>query len=362
MRGTVLHAVSSAGFYGIERMLGDLLPALQAAGQPAALLSLVSDAPTPGERQVARAVAARGVPTLECRTPRGFTLRAAWRIARILRAQRPAAVHPHGYKATILVGAVARAMGIPVLATVHSEAWHAPELRRALRVEAAVLRRLSGVVAVSAGVAEDLVRRGVARDRILVVPNGIHDPAPRLRLGHHRRVAIVLGRLIPSKGVHVVLEAVAGVIARAPDVLLVVAGEGPEEARLRADAARLGIDGRVRFAGHVAGADDVLAAADIFVMASRSEGMPMAVLEAMAHAVPIVATAVGGIPSMVRDGEEAILVPVDAPTAVRDALLRLIEDCALADRLAAAARARFLADFTAAKMADAYIVQYASLR
>jgi glycosyltransferase involved in cell wall biosynthesis len=165
--------------------------------------------------------------------------------------------------------------------------------------------------------------------------------AARAALELTRFTALCLGRLVPIKG----LDDAVRAIARRPDAELLVAGSGPERQRLESLAAATGA--RVRFTGHVEGERKrlLLRAADAFVLpsveeAGRREGLPTALLEAMAAGLPVVATRTGGVPELVREGEDGFLVPMRRPDALAAALTTLAADRARAEALGAAARRR----------------------
>jgi glycosyltransferase involved in cell wall biosynthesis len=145
------------------------------------------------------------------------------------------------------------------------------------------------------------------------------------------------GRLGPQKSVDVMLEAVA----RLPDVALVVAGDGPDRESLERRAHDLGVDGRARFLGSVPrdGVLRLFRAADASVLSSSWENLPHTLLEALAVGSPVIATSVGGVPEVVRDGENGLLVPARDPQALADAIRRFFGDEELRDRLTRAASA-----------------------
>lgn len=215
-------------------------------------------------------------------------------------------------------------------------------LLRATRT--AALRRARRVVVPSRYLRGVALGWGLAPERVEVVPN----PAPELPDSPTRaetRAALGLdgpalgaaGRLTPQKALGDALAA----LARVPGVQLLVRGDGPERAALERQAAELGLDGRVRFLG--AGTrDDVVRlfrAVDAALLTSAWENMPHAVLEALAAGTPVVATAVGGVPEVVRDGENGLLVPAGDVEAIAEAIRRIVEDEGLRRSLAAAARA-----------------------
>ena len=169
-------------------------------------------------------------------------------------------------------------------------------------------------------------------------------PPPRERTpaaGDSTRI-LYAGRLSREKGIDILLRAVALLPpGTRENVNVVIAGGGPAENELRTLSASLGIDDRVRFAGVVSPGPDLLAeydASDLFVLPSRTEGVPRALLEARARLLPVVATSVGGIPHLIRDGESGLIVPPDDPQAMAQAIGRVIDNPALARSLGNAGR------------------------
>ena len=220
--------------------------------------------------------------------------------------------------------------------------------RRGLRLRflratrTAALRRARCIVVPSAYLRQIAIGWGLDPSRVDVVPN----PAPevpehptrdeaRATLGIDGFALGVAGRLTAQKALGDTLEA----LARVPDVALLVLGDGPERAKLERRAGELGLADRVRFLG--AGTrDDVIAlfrAVDAALLTSAWENLPHTLLEALATGTPVIATAVGGIPEVVRDGENGLLVPPRDIAAIASAIDRLVHDDALRASLAAAA-------------------------
>ena len=351
----VLHAVASGGMYGIERMLSTLLPSLAAAGRSVALLSLGARDGESGA--LGRCLERKGIRVIYLGLRRNVhpgDLVALWKTLRYI---RPSMVHLHGYKATISVGFIARLLRIPIAATVHSEAASVPELQRVIAVEGFALRRCDHIVAVSTGVVEDGVRRGVARTRITIIRNGIDDPGPPLasEMNSSRTVrAVVVGRLYEPKNVHVAIRAIELLASRGVRCNLEVIGDGPELTNLQRLATDRGVESQVEFLGFVDDVGEHLRHASLFLMPSRSEGIPLALLEAMAMRLPIVASRVGGIPELVSDEVHALLVAPDSPDHLAFAIGRLMVDPPLANRLAGAARERYKREFQTESMRRNY--------
>jgi glycosyltransferase involved in cell wall biosynthesis len=196
------------------------------------------------------------------------------------------------------------------------------------------------VVANSHAAARRLALERVPARKIAVVPNGLDlQPLAPKSVPTGRRTIIVVANLRPEKGHDVLIDAAGLVLKRFPEARFEVVGDGPERVRLTALAAARGLSRAFTFLGH---RDDVsarLGSADIFVLPSRSEAFPNAVLEAMAAGLPIVASGVGGIPELIVDGRTGLLVPAGDSAALAERLCRLMADEPLAARLAGAAHA-----------------------
>ena len=238
-------------------------------------------------------------------------------------AKRADLVHAHWLAA----GIVAAFAGRPFVITLHGSgsAGRFADLelaRRAPWLVGCVLRRAQVVICVSEALAE-AARRCGARD-IRVIPNGVPIP---VEVGVEAAPAEVLfaGRLSPEKGIRELVEATQG-------MNLVVAGDGPLRALVPSALGLL---------PH-ADLDVLYARAALVVLPSYTEGLPLAVVEAMAHGRPVVATAVGGIPDLVIDGETGFLVPPGDPVALREAIEKLLANSALRTRMGAAGRARII--------------------
>lgn len=221
-----------------------------------------------------------------------------------------------------------------------------------LRADAAV-----AVGQASARRLEDFYALG--RGSVRSIPNGVPDPGVRRRRRRPDGPLVVgaVGRLDPMKGHDVLLRAIAEV----DRLSLVLVGSGPEEAALRALAQTLGIADRVTFTGWLPCARDFLPRFDIFAMPSRSEGLPLALVEAMFAELPCVATPVGSIGEAIRPERTGLLVPKDDPDALAAALRRLRDRPEFADRLGAAARRTALRAFTVDTLAQAYERLWAEL-
>jgi glycosyltransferase involved in cell wall biosynthesis len=172
----------------------------------------------------------------------------------------------------------------------------------------------------------------------------------------------VVAALERRKAHDVLLHALAATLSKLPPLRVLFCGDGSERAALARLTRELGLESRVRFLGELGQVADVLAALDLFVLPSRHEGLGVAVLEAMAAGVPVVASAVGGLPEAVDDGRTGLLVPPEDPRALGVAIAELAADVERARRMGIAGRARVLAEFSMERMADAYEALYTETR
>lgn len=260
-------------------------------------------------------------------------------LAATLRRTGPDVVHVNAIdpRSNRVLLAAAQASGAPTAVTCHMEgALGGPASRRAL---ARLYRRTGAVIAVSGPIAAELSRLGVAPDRLHIVRNGVDipeaapagtvtpDPTGRLRV-------VSVGRLTRQKGHDLLITALGYLRASGHDVELVIAGEGRDRDRLAAQGRGL----PVTLLGHVDEVPAVLATADVVCLPSRAEGLPLALLEAMAAGCACVATDVGDVTTAV--GDAAVVVPPQDVTSLVDALATLFDDRAGRQSLGTRARQR----------------------
>lgn len=198
---------------------------------------------------------------------------------------------------------------------------------------------LAAIFAHSRSAAEGLKKLGVSGR--IIVNEGVIDPerlarragAPFSVPGGTPRIGYA-GYLEPLKGVDVLITAFASVVKRHPEAVLLLAGDGPQRAALAEFAESLGVGDRVRFLGNLDPVEPMLASLDLFAAASRSEALGRSILEAMALGIPCVSTRSGGPETYIEDGVSGLLVPVDDPAALADAMERLLGDAASSARIA----------------------------
>ena len=287
-------------------------------------------------------------------------------LTRLFRRVRPDIVHLNSSKAGVLGRIAASAARVPVrVFTAHGWAFKATSGAAAhvyMWADRAVRPLTTMIVCVSqTELAVGLDARVCVQARTTVIPNAVDVSAlPAGRPGAAQRIEIVsVGRLAAPKDFSTLLAALA--LLQRGRARLTVLGDGPQRPLLEQQVAELGLVDDVVLAGEVADVRPSLDQADVFVLSSTSEGMPISVLEAMAAGLPVVASAVGGLHEVVADGATGFLVPASQPEALAESLGRLVEDAQLRARLGAAGRQRAEDEFSLARWRAAHLDLYASL-
>jgi glycosyltransferase involved in cell wall biosynthesis len=377
----VLYVIDALGEGGTEMSLAQLLPGLREAGVEPTVVCLKSR----GAEGVEQSVAQQG---FDVRVLRAGSLPSQVRqLGSIVREVAPDLIHTMLYRSNVVGRLAGWRTRVPVVGSVVNTSYSPERLAdpriptRRMRVTKAIdgftARRLTrGLHAVSDTVRDHTVETlRVDPEHITVIRRG-RDP---LRLGEPSSertarardslgipgdalVVVNVGRQEFQKGHADLLAATASLVGREPRTLTVIAGrEGTASPALRDQVHRLGLDDAVRFLGHRQDVPEVLAAGDVFAFPSRYEGLPGALLEAMALALPIVAADIPSVREVVVDREEAMLVPASDPEAMADAVLSLFRDPARRRELGAAARARFLDEFVLERSVRAMSAWYNSV-
>jgi glycosyltransferase involved in cell wall biosynthesis len=362
----VLALIDSLGTGGAEFLLGDFAARAPDGGIDLSVAYLHARGDHGLRRLRAGGVEAVHVPVTSLVGPGGL-----WRIRRHLATVRPEILHTHLGTSDFLGGLAARSLRLPAVSTVHVMEW--PRDRRndvkVQLISAARRACMARVIAVSEPAGRWMLEHRWARPRQLVtVHNGVAGvPRPgagrpvrrALGIAEDALVVAMLSVIREGKGHDVAIAAVARRRARVPGRELVVGGDGEGRARLEALTAR---DAGVTFAGHREDVMEVLDAADVLLHPSRIDAFPGALLEAMAAGVPVVASAVGGIPDIVDHGGTGVLVsPPLTSAVVADALAPLLADAGLRVELARRGRERFERRFSAERWLERTRAVYESV-
>lgn len=361
----ILHCLAPWEVGGLERVVSALASGHGALGHRVAVA--VVHEPMPSAHPFVRSLMGRGVEVVPIPVaPRSyFAERDA--IAGVCHRLRPDVFHTHGYRADVIDAGVARRLGIPTVTTVHGFTGGGWKGRLYERIQRWAFHRFAAVIAVSEPLCDVLVRDGVRRNRVHLIQNAwdgtvafVDRQAARQALGvpiEGIRIGWV-GRISHEKGPDVVIDALA--LLSDARIALSIVGDGDARVAAEARAAALGIADRITWHGMVHEAASLFRAFDVFVLSSRTEGTPIVLFEAMAAGVPIVATAVGGVPDVVCS-REAVLVTEEDPAALAAAITDTLENPAAALERARAARRRLEQEFALQPWLERYEALYTSL-
>ena len=361
-RLSVVHVLAPARVGGLERVVQALAAGQVRAGARVLVVGVVGT--SEADHPFFAPLEASGVPFTRLQLPTRAYLHERTLMRDILIAADADVLHLHGARMDLLHSGVARSLGIAVVSTAHGSSrlgWRS-NLLEWFQLHA--WRRFEAVIAVSGPLQQMLLAAGVPEYRLRVIPNGWSGSAAshsrdqvRQRLGMAQSDFVIgfVGRLIAAKGPDVFVEALD--MLRDLPWKAVIVGDGMVRASCEASLRTRGLSDRVLMTGHVDDATTVIPAFDAFVLSSRTEGTPIVLFEAMAAGVPIVATAVGGVPDVIGAGA-GVLVPPETPEAIAAALRGVMGDPQAARAMSEIARGRLTKDFGLDRWIDAHLALY----
>jgi len=361
-RVKVLQLISSGGYYGAENMLLNLCASQQKAGCQNSLL-LFYNVHAPNVEFYERALR-RGLSVRMVHCQGRADLRAVRQIEEYIQEDGIDLLHTHGYKADLYGYVAARRSHKPIVATCHNWVGGTAALGIYNHLDRLALKRFNALAAVSDSVAQRLIDSGVSPRKIKNIANGIDvEPFERARTlpalasdGH--KVVGMVARLDLQKGFEYLLRAVRELCVAFRELKVVIVGEGPDRKAIEDMIQQCGLQSKVVLAGQHSDMPGVYAAMDIFVLPSLNEGLPMTILEAMAASKPVIATRVGAIPSLIKDGDTGLLVDPRDADGLRDAIANLLSDSELCGRLGAAGHEWVSQNYTSEVMALKYRQMY----
>lgn len=362
----ILHLIDTAGPGGAETVLIHLVDGLEERGWESRVL-------VPRADWLYEQLAKRGVDCRLAESRGRASFRLLLSLIREIKDFGPHLIHAH-FMGSGVYGTIASSLsnGAPLVCTFHGTPDVDPD-DRLLGLKARILSRSRNrIVYVSHHLRRHLEPiLGVPSRLGEVIHNGIPFPEeepPKNALTLEgiepdARLIGAVGNLRPAKDYPNLLRAAQHVCRSDPKAEFVIAGNGPGEVLqdLRDLQRSLGIEGKVHFLGFRSDVRSILAAIEVFVSSSETEGLPLASVEAMAMGKPVVLTDCGGVPEVVEDGRSGLLVPVKSPQALADGVLRLLGDRELAEQLGKAGRARVRAAFSLRSMLDGYTHLYERL-
>jgi len=351
--------------YGAESVILNLARGLRDAGHPC-VLGVFANSLNPNLQLHQKAIEEE-IPSHPFPCKGQFDPTVVRRIRDLAKETGADIIHTHGYKADVYTRLAMLDYGVPLVSTCHN--WLDENWRTSLYgvVDRFVLRCFARVVAVSEEVRQRLLEAGVRQERIRIIPNGIdlrpfrveRGPDPADWSADRPAVVGMVGRLSAEKGVDLFLRAASQVTGAIPHARFVVVGDGPDREQLEALIDQLRLRPIVSMLGRRNDMPAQYASFDLLVSSSRKEGLPIAILEAMASGLPLVATAVGDVVNVVRNGETGILLPTgEDPGALASAIANLLRDGEKRHRLGAAARQLIESQYSAERMSNEYLDTY----
>jgi len=293
-------------------------------------------------------------------------LQGLWRLWSLLRHEKFDAVETFTHDSNMLALPLAWAARIPVrIATHHGIVAGISPWREKLHAWMINHGAAQCIVAVSAMTRQKLIDEGIRTERIVVIQNGITpvqvEGANRagvrqaVGIGADDPFLIAVGRLVYSKAHEILIAAMPAVLERFPDAKVGICGDGALRPKLEEQIQSLGLSDSVKLFGHSDDVEKFLASADVFVMPSLWEGLPIALLEAMSAGLPTIATKVEGVEDVVEEGKHGLLVPAGNIRALADALITLLVEPALRLKMGIAAKEKVLKHYTTDHMCEQYL-------
>jgi len=372
MTRAALQLISSSGFYGAERVLVELAAYLRTRDWTSHI-GIFTD-PARAGHDLLEMAREHGLSTVEFSSARKIDLGTTRQIREYCSKHHIDIVHSHGYKPNLHLALRRLPDFTRKVATCHNWLSHTLKLRLYEWLDKRVLRSFDHVVAVSPPLHDQLVGSGLHSGRVSVIRNGIapvdadgalENAAEQLRrelgLTVESRMILFIGRLAVEKRIDLLLQALASGPLVDVDYKLVLVGEGDLRAELENQASELGIGDRVVFTGYRRDIPKLLKAADVFVLCSDDEGLPVVMLEAMSARVPVVSPAVGAIPGVIEDGMHGRLIPPDNAPALAGAIRDVFENPVSTGRMVGAACRKYEEDLSREAMGIQYLELYMNL-
>lgn len=359
---TILHLISSAGFYGAESMLVALASEQRKAGLNP-VIGVLKNSQNPN-LEIAERAQQRGleVKILECCGLIDWKTLQELRF--FVRSRSINLVHSHGYKTNVFSHLALRSERIPRVTTCHGTRLLDLKLVFYNYLDRLLLRYFDQVVCVSPILKEQALHSGVRTEKVSVIDNGIDleefdslsasSVCESVRLHQEDIVVGTVAALSVEKGQRYLIEAAASVCRDIPNIRLVFVGDGPLAADLKSMVRDAGLENKVKFTGIRKDIVALLHVFDIFVLPSLQEGLPMALLEAMLAGRAVIATDVGAIPRVIANGTDGLLVPARDSAALARALGKLAINLNMRQSLGIRAKEKIVREFSAKRMAEEY--------
>ena len=369
----VLHLIDSSGMYGAERVVLTLLENINCSDYHC-ILGCIRESENE-DVELGSHAERLGLHVVYFTMKRGLSPNGILKIFLFIKRNKIQLIHSHGFKPNIYLGLIPKKiLKINVISTIHG--WAKKYADRKLAVYEMLncffIKRFSKCIAVSEGVRQDMLKKGIPSNKIIIIYNGINlntaskllkqkEIKKELNIPNDDFVVGTAGRLVKEKGMEIFIKGAAKFLWYNPDAVFLIAGDGPLYSNLKNEAKGLNIDSKLLFVGFVDKIYEYLLILDVFVLSSLTEGLPMILLEAMNAGCPVICSRVGGIPEVINNNINGFLIDSNNPDALSEKLILLYNNPSLKNNIAIKGQEYIKKMFSANKMADEYVKLYDKL-
>jgi len=364
---TVLHLISPIGFFGAENVMVQLAKELCSLKYKVYVGILGN---TQGShREAAQEAEKHGLNVEIFRCNGKLDIKTIFRIRQYIKHNGISIVHSHGYKSNFYSILASARMNIKKVTTCHNWLGDDLKMRFYTRLDKALLNRFDRVVVVSNDLRDKISKKAASQDKVIVINNGVDidkfkfasrdsEIKESMGLREGEPVIVSIGRLTEEKGLIYLIKAFVKIVSEYPRAKLLIVGDGPLRSFLELEIKSLELENNVIFAGIRNDIPEILAMANVFVLPSLEEAMPMALLEAMAAKSPIVATGVGAISNIIKDRYSGLIVEPKDPFALSRSILCLLQNKDMARSFGENSYNSVKNNFSANRMAQEYAKAY----
>jgi len=366
----ILQLRSSIGFFGAENVIAELVTEL-ASPEYQPIIGVFRNPKNP-HLELIDFARKKNIESAIFDCQREFDLKTIISIRNFIKKNNIDIIQTHGYKSNFYALFATLFDNIPLIATCHPWIKTSRRVKIYAKIDKFLLKKFDRIVAISEEVKQEIINAGISVDKISIIDNGINVgrfekqfDIEKLRkqfgIPVYSKVIGTVGRLSSEKGHYILLEAAEKIIKKYPSTFFIIAGDGKLKDRLKSRAKQFKIEQNFLLPGLINDIPELLSILDIFVLPSLKEGLPMALLEAMAARKPIVATNVGNIPLAIVHNETGLLVePGDTP-ALENAIIELLNNKNKANKLVQNGYVAIFNKFTSKIMTRKYIELYETL-
>ena len=367
----VLQLISSGGFLGAENVVLELAKSARNMGDWHVIIGIFENLHNP-HTEIAEAAKVTGIDYCVFPCSGRFDWKTISKIRAFILEEQPDIIHSHGYKSNFYALVSTKRKKIWIT-TNHLWKKTSRNLKLYAWLDSYIVRFADKIVAVSDEIAQELIGLGIKKDKIVTVDNGVDvkkfsacaDVSLKLKktfgIDEECKIIATIASLTDEKGHRYLIEAAKDVIAYQQNIRFLFIGDGFERGRIEAKIKESNLIGKVILAGARHDIPEILNLIDIFVLPSLKEGLPMALLEAMAAERPVIATEVGAIPKVIKNGRNGILVLPKDPNALSLAIISLLKDPKKMHLLAQNAKKCVIEGYSSECMAEKYFLIYREL-